>query len=73
MQTDEWMAYSCSSCFSDQYSYRTLFISNYGLKDMNFARFKHFSAKTKEKGTAWGELGRTCTVLRPIWAAAGDE
>jgi hypothetical protein len=40
---------------------------------MNFARFKHFSAKTKEKGTAWGELGRTCTVLRPIWAAAGDE
>jgi hypothetical protein len=39
MQTDEWMAYSCSSHFSDQFSYITLFISNYSLEDINFTSF----------------------------------
>jgi hypothetical protein len=29
-----------------------------GLKDMDFARFKHFSAKAKEKGTNWAGPGR---------------
>jgi hypothetical protein len=39
MQTGLWMAYSNSSHFSDKLSYKILFIPNYGLKDMNLARF----------------------------------
>jgi hypothetical protein len=59
MQTVEWMSYSGSSHFSDKLSYKILFISNYGLKDINFARFKYsqeFSAKQKTAGL---KLGRT--------------
>jgi hypothetical protein len=41
MQTGVWMAYSCSSCFSDRNSYITLFISSYQLEGTNFASFKH--------------------------------
>jgi hypothetical protein len=37
--------------FSDQLSYKILFISSYGLKDMNFARCKYLQKfqKTKQK------------------------
>jgi hypothetical protein len=41
MQTGLWMAYSNSMHFSDQLSYKILFISSYGLKDMNLASFAH--------------------------------
>jgi hypothetical protein len=35
---------------------------------MNFARFKHFSAKTKEKGTARDELAETAMDSRMLHA-----
>jgi hypothetical protein len=35
------MAYSNSMHFSDKPSYKILFILSYGLKDMNYARFKY--------------------------------
>jgi hypothetical protein len=35
------MAYSDSTHFSEQLSYKTLFIPTYGLKDMNLARYEH--------------------------------
>jgi hypothetical protein len=41
MQTGVWMTYSDSTHFSDKFSYKILFISSYGLKDMNLASFKH--------------------------------
>jgi hypothetical protein len=59
MQTVEWMSYSGSSHFSDKISYKIHFIPRYGLKDMDFARFKYsqeFSAKQKNAGL---KLGRT--------------
>jgi hypothetical protein len=40
MQTVVWMAYSDSTHFSEQLSYKTLFISSYQSKDMNFARLE---------------------------------
>jgi hypothetical protein len=49
MQTEVWMSYSDSSHFSDKNSYKILFISNYGLEDMNLAKFNHF---LKNKGRA---------------------
>jgi hypothetical protein len=42
------MAYLDSTHFSDKFSYKILFISSYGSKDINFARFAHlqqFSVK----------------------------
>jgi hypothetical protein len=39
MQMDTWMAYSDSTHSSEEFSYKTLFISSYGLEDMNLARF----------------------------------
>jgi hypothetical protein len=52
VQQQAWMAYSCSSYFSDQFSYRTLFISKYGLKDMIYTRYTHFLEflQNKKKG-----------------------
>jgi hypothetical protein len=47
------MAYSCSLEFSDQFSCRKHFISNYHLKDMNFASLKHlqqFSENREKRG-----------------------
>jgi hypothetical protein len=41
MQTDVWMTYSDSMHFSDKILYKILFISNYGLEDMNYAKSKH--------------------------------
>jgi hypothetical protein len=41
MQTGIWMAYLDSTYFSDKFSYKILFISSYGLKDINYARFKY--------------------------------
>jgi hypothetical protein len=54
MQTVAWMAYSGSSHFSDSKTYKTLFISSYQSKDMNFVRLEHilqFSAKPEKEGT----------------------
>jgi hypothetical protein len=36
------MPYSDSMHFFDKFSYKILFISSYDLKDINFARLKHF-------------------------------
>jgi hypothetical protein len=55
MQTDEWMAYSCSSYFSDQISYITLFISSYSLGDMNFVRFA--KELNRRRDTGWYRAG----------------
>jgi hypothetical protein len=41
MQTVAWMENSDSMHFSEQFSYKTLFISSYQTKDMNFARYTH--------------------------------
>jgi hypothetical protein len=41
MQTDIWMVYSNSMHFSDPKTYKILFISIYGLKDMNLPRFAY--------------------------------
>jgi hypothetical protein len=41
MQTDIWMVYSNSMHFSDKLSYKILFISSYGSKDMNLLRFAY--------------------------------
>jgi hypothetical protein len=43
MQTVAWMAYSDSLHFSDKISYKILFISDYGSKDMIYARFCIFA------------------------------
>jgi hypothetical protein len=51
MQTDEWMAYSCSARFSDQVSCITLCTSANGLRDMIFARFA--KRKGKHAGMVW--------------------
>jgi hypothetical protein len=59
MQIIIWMAYSNSMHFSDKLSYKILFISSYGLKDMNFARFRHlqqFLAKQRKPGTFLTEV-----------------
>jgi hypothetical protein len=41
MQTVVWMAYSDSTHFSDEKSYKILCILSCGLKDMNFASFAY--------------------------------
>jgi hypothetical protein len=64
------MAFSDSTHFSDKFSYKTLFISNYGLEDTNFARYKHlqeFSENRNFAGTFLTE-GNVATV-----AAARDQ
>jgi hypothetical protein len=46
------MLYSDSSHFSDKISYKILFISSCGLKDIKYARYKHlqeFFRKQNEK------------------------
>jgi hypothetical protein len=41
MQTGLWMAYSDSTHFFDEFSYKILYFSSYQLKDMILARFEH--------------------------------
>jgi hypothetical protein len=41
MQTGIWMTYSGSTHFSDNLSYKILFISSYRLKDMDYTRFAY--------------------------------
>jgi hypothetical protein len=53
MQTVEWMSYSGSSHFSDKLSYKTLFISSYGLKDINFASLTHLQKLFKKQRKWW--------------------
>jgi hypothetical protein len=70
MQTVAWMSYLDSTHFSEQLSYKILFIPSYGLKDMNFARYKHlqeFSENRYFVGTFLTE-GNVATV-----AAARDQ
>jgi hypothetical protein len=50
------MAYLDSMHFSDPKTYKILFVSSYGLKDMNLARFKYLQGFSEEKKI---ELGRT--------------
>jgi hypothetical protein len=64
MQIDERMAYSCSLYFSDQNSYRTLFISNYGLQDMIFAILNISCKKKRARNNQRGVMGRSGLVLR---------
>jgi hypothetical protein len=42
MQTGIWMTYLDFTHFSEQFSYKILFIPSYSLEDMNNARFKRF-------------------------------
>jgi hypothetical protein len=56
MQTSIWMVYSDSMHLSDKFSYKILFISSYGLEDMNLARFAYLQEfwKTKQiAGMGW--------------------
>jgi hypothetical protein len=47
------MAYSDSMHFSDKFSYKILFISSYGLKDINLARFKYLQEFSEKKNRNW--------------------
>jgi hypothetical protein len=47
------MSYSDSTHFSEQNSYKILFISSYGLKDMNLARFEHLQQFLEKQKTHW--------------------
>jgi hypothetical protein len=53
------MVYSDSMHFSDKFSYKILFISSYGSKDMNLPRFAYCRnfRKQREKRTARAESG----------------
>jgi hypothetical protein len=57
------MVYSCSLCFSDQFSYRKHFISSYGLENIIQTNFAKEWDKIKEMGGS-GVLG--CYLQR--WA-----
>jgi hypothetical protein len=62
MQTGLWMAYSDSTHFSDKLTYKILFFSSYGLKDMNLARITYlqeFSEKRKRKKLGLLNMART--------------
>jgi hypothetical protein len=50
MQTVVWMAYSNSTHFSDTNSYKILFISSYGSKDMNLTRFAYLQGFSENGG-----------------------
>jgi hypothetical protein len=45
------MTYSCSLYFSDQFSYKILFIWSYGLRDMNFPSYNTRYAKQSKRET----------------------
>jgi hypothetical protein len=49
MQTVVWMAYSDYSHFSEQLSYKILYISRYGLKDMNLCKIQKLAEIFREK------------------------
>jgi hypothetical protein len=56
VQQQAWMAYSCSSYFSDQFSYITHFIWSYSLKDIN-RQILQKEEKDREKGLDWKGVG----------------
>jgi hypothetical protein len=62
------MAYSNSMHFSDKLSYKILFISSYGLKDMNLPRFAYLHEFSGKKTENWAgpepEWRRIETVAR---------
>jgi hypothetical protein len=76
MQTDIWMTFSNSMHFSDKLLYKILFISSYGLKDMNFARCKYLQEfqknETEKLEGCWSgpepDWRRIATVARQRWA-----
>jgi hypothetical protein len=47
------MLYSDSTHFSEQFSYKTLFILSYQTKDMNFTRFKYLQEFPVKKTENW--------------------
>jgi hypothetical protein len=53
MQTSIWMTDSDSTHFSEQFSYKILFILSYGLKDTNYARFKYLQEFLGKKTESW--------------------
>jgi hypothetical protein len=61
MQTDIWMVYSNSMHFSDKLSYKILFITSYGLKDINFASFKHLQQFSEKQIKRWDFSHRKAT------------
>jgi hypothetical protein len=70
------MTYSNSTHFSEQLSYKILFILSYGSKDMNLSRFAYlqeFSGKKKQKNWAGPEPDwrRIITVTRLRRTAVG--
>jgi hypothetical protein len=68
------MAYSNSMHFSDKLSYKILFISSYGLKDTNFARWKYLQ-EFQKKNRNWAgpepEWRRVVTDARLRRTAVG--
>jgi hypothetical protein len=62
IETSIWMSYSDSTHFFDKLSYKILFVLNYGLRDMTFARLAYLQQFSKKQGIHWsfshrGELG----------------
>jgi hypothetical protein len=43
------MEYSDATHFSDPKTYKILFVSSYGLKDINFARFEHLQEYSEKE------------------------
>jgi hypothetical protein len=48
------MLYSDSTHFSEQLSYKILFISSYGVKDINFASFKYLQQIFRKQENSCG-------------------
>jgi hypothetical protein len=65
MQTGKWMSNSDSIHFSDKLSYKTFCILSNGLKDMNYARFKHLQQFSENRKTG----GSFLTEENLVWAA----
>jgi hypothetical protein len=63
MQTRAWMSYSNSTHFSDKISYKILFISSYGSKNMNLARFTHLQEFLEKKNRKTDGTSETETHL----------
>jgi hypothetical protein len=53
MQTRAWMSYSDSTHFSDKFSYKILFISNYHLKVINFASLTYLQEFFRKQRNKW--------------------
>jgi hypothetical protein len=56
--------------FSDKLSYKILFISSYGFKDMNLPRFAYLQEFTENKTNSWNGLDLSSELL-PAASGAG--